>query len=121
MAIAFAPEFAANAAAQNRAAGDVPVIVDGTARDGAGDPSRPSSSGGPPVVASSQRLLDLARGVEQPFTVGTFVRAVERDGVPVSQALSWLRSAEGSLVTATGERRASSNALRGARLYQLRG
>jgi len=100
--------------------GKTPADVDGTAvRDGAGGPSRPSSSGGSPV-ATSQRMLELVRAIEQPFTVGTFVRAVERDGVPVSQALRWLRDAQGTLVTDTGERQGSRNALRGARLYRVR-
>lgn len=93
---------------------------DGTAvRDGGGSSSRPSSSGSSPSVAPS-RMLDLVRSIEQPFTVGTLVRAAERDGVSVSQALRWLRDAQGANITDTGERRASKNALRGARLYQLR-
>jgi hypothetical protein len=64
-------------------------------------------------------MLDLVRAIEQPFTVGTLVRAAERDGVPVSQALRWLRESQGSLVQDTGRRRMSDNALRGARLYRL--
>ena len=96
------------------------VVVDGTAaRDGRGSSPRPSSSGGSPSVAPS-RMLDMVRAIEQPFTVGTLVRAAERDGVPVSQALRWLRDAQDHLVTDTGRRRASSNALRGARLYEVR-
>jgi hypothetical protein len=66
-------------------------------------------------------MLDLVRSVEQPFTVGTLVRAAERDGVPVATALTWLREAQGDVVTDTGARRASANALRGARLYRVRG
>jgi hypothetical protein len=104
---------------QDPVASHVPASVDGTAaRDGAGDPS-PSSGGLP--AATPQRMLELLRTVEQPFTVGTFVRAVERDGISVSAALRWLREAQGTLVTDTGDRRASANALRGARLYRVRG
>jgi hypothetical protein len=66
-------------------------------------------------------MLDLVRSIEQPFTVGTLVRAAERDGIPVSQALRWLRDAEGAHVRDTGRRRASENALRGARLYSVKG
>jgi hypothetical protein len=66
-------------------------------------------------------MLDLVRSVDQPFTVGTLVRAAERDGVAVSAALRWLRDAQGSVVTDTGARRASANALRGARLYRIHG
>jgi hypothetical protein len=66
-------------------------------------------------------MLNLVRSVEQPFTVGTLVRAVERDGVNVSAALRWLRESQGTLVTDTGARRASATALRGARLYRVRG
>lgn len=95
------------------------AVRDGTAvRDGGGSSSRPSSSGGSPSVAPS-RMLDLVRSIEQPFTVGTLVRAAERDGVPVSQALRWLRDAQGGSVADTGERRGSKTALRGARLYRL--
>ena len=43
-------------------------------------------------------MLDLVRSVDQPFTVGTLVRAAERDGVSVSAALRWLRDAEGDAV-----------------------
>lgn len=94
--------------------------VDGTAGpDGGRSSSRPSSSGGSPAVAS-HRMQDLVRAIEQPFTVGTLVRAAERDGIPVSQALRWLRDAQGTSVTDTGARRASKNALRGARLYRCR-
>jgi hypothetical protein len=117
---AFAPAFPAVKAVQDPVAGDQPASVDGTAaRDGAGGPSRPSS-GGPPV-ATPQRMVELLRTLEQPFTVGTLVRAVERSGIPVSEALRWLRGAQGTVVTDTGARRASGNALRGARLYRLRG
>jgi hypothetical protein len=97
------------------------TVRDGTAaRDGGGRSSRSSSSGASPSVAPS-RMLDLVRSIEQPFTVGTLVRAAERDGVSISQALRWLRDAQETSVSATGERRASKNALRGARLYELRG
>jgi len=65
-------------------------------------------------------MLDLVRSVEQPFTVGTMVGAAEREGLSVAGALTWLRHAEGGLVTDTGARRASENALRGARLYRVR-
>jgi hypothetical protein len=100
-------------------AGDQPASVDGTAvRDDAGSPSRSSSGGSP--VATSRHILGVVRGIEQPFTVGTLVRATEREGVPVSQALRWLRDALGVSVTDTGARRHSANALRGARLYRLR-
>ena len=101
-------------AAEHRSGG-----VGGTAvRDGAGSPS--TSSGGSPA-ATSQRMLDLVRSVDQPFTVGTLLRAVERDGVSVTAALRWLHDAQGGVVTDTGARRASANALRGARLYRVRG
>jgi hypothetical protein len=73
------------------------------------------------TTLESNRMLDLVRSVDQPFTVGTLVRAAERDGVSVAAALSWLREAQGSAVTDTGARRASANALRGARLYRVRG
>jgi len=66
-------------------------------------------------------MLDLVRSVDQPFTVGTLVRAAERDGVSVAAALTWLRDAQGRDVSDTGTRRASHNALRGARLYRVRG
>ena len=68
----------------------------------------------------TEHMLDLVRSVEQPFTMGTLVRAAERDGVKVSSALRWLRESQGTLVTDTGTRRASANALRGARLYRVR-
>ena len=70
--------------------------------------------------AATEHMLDLVRSVDQPFTVGTLVRAAERDGVKVSAALRWLRDSQGTLVTDTGARRASVNALRGARLYRVR-
>ena len=73
------------------------------------------------TTLESNRMLDLVRSVDQPFTVGTLVRAAERDGVSVAAALSWLREAQGGAVTDTGARRASANALRGARLYRVRG
>ena len=73
------------------------------------------------TTLETNRMLDLVRSVDQPFTVGTLVRAAERDGVSVAAALSWLRDAEGGAVTDTGARRASANALRGARLYRVRG
>ena len=67
---------------------------------------------------SSGRLAELARKVEQPFTVGTLVRAAERDGVAISSVLTWLRQAErDGLVDDTGRRRGSATALRGSRLY----
>jgi hypothetical protein len=69
---------------------------------------------------SKERMLDLVRSVEQPFTMGTLVRAAERDGVSVAGALEWLRAEQGRAVTDTGTRRASANALRGARLYRVR-
>jgi hypothetical protein len=72
-------------------------------------------------TATPERMLDLVRSVDQPFTVGTLVRAAERDGVSVAGALQWLREAQGSVVSDTGARRASGNALRGARLYRVRG
>jgi hypothetical protein len=70
---------------------------------------------------TSEHMLDLVRSVDQPFTMGTLVRAAERDGVSVAAALRWLRDAQGSTVSDTGVRRASRNALRGARLYRVRG
>ena len=73
------------------------------------------------AAMSQQRMLDLVRSVEQPFTVGTLVRAAERDGLPVAAALRWLREAQGTVVSDTGARRASESALRGARLYRVRG
>lgn len=73
------------------------------------------------TTRETNRMLDLVRSVDQPFTVGTLLRAAERDGVSVAAALSWLRDAEGGAVTDTGARRASANALRGARLYRVRG
>ena len=73
------------------------------------------------TTLETNRMLDLVRSVDQPFTVGTLVRAAERDGVSVAAALTWLRDAEGGAVTDTGARRASANALRGARLYRVRG
>lgn len=72
------------------------------------------------TTLESKRMLDLVRSVDQPFTVGTMVRAAERDGMSVAAALVWLREAQGSAVTDTGARRASANALRGARLYRVR-
>ena len=73
------------------------------------------------TALENKHMLDLVRSVDQPFTVGTLVRAAERDGVSVAAALTWLRDAEGGAVTDTGARRASANALRGARLYRVRG
>ena len=73
------------------------------------------------TTLESKHMLDLVRSVDQPFTVGTLLRAAERDGVSVAAALRWLRAAEGGDVTDTGARRASANALRGARLYRVRG
>jgi hypothetical protein len=65
-------------------------------------------------------MVQLARAVDQPFTVGTLVGAAERDGVAISHALGWLRDAERSgLVADTGARRGSQTALRGSRLYEL--
>jgi hypothetical protein len=72
------------------------------------------------TTLESNRMLDLVRSVDQPFTVGTLVGAAERDGVSVAAALTWLRDAQGGEVTDTGARRASANALRGARLYRVR-
>jgi hypothetical protein len=64
-------------------------------------------------------MTALARGIAQPFTVGTLVGAAERDGVAVSGVLAWLREAERrGEVCATGGRRSSRTALRGARLYR---
>ena len=69
---------------------------------------------------SPDRVLELARSVRQPFTVGTLVGASERGGVPISQTLLWLREAEQTgAVRDTGERRGSHTALRGSRLYSL--
>jgi hypothetical protein len=73
------------------------------------------------TTPANKHMLDLVRSVDQPFTVGTLLRAVERDGASVAAALAWLREAEGDAVTDTGARRASANALRGARLYRVRG
>ena len=73
------------------------------------------------TTLENKHMLDLVRSVDQPFTVGTLVRAAERDGVSVAAALTWLREAQGGAVTDTGVRRASANALRGARLYRVRG
>ena len=73
------------------------------------------------TTLETNRMMDLVRSVDQPFTVGTLLRAAERDGVSVAAALTWLRDAEGGAVTDTGARRASANALRGARLYRVRG
>ena len=73
------------------------------------------------TTLETNRMMDLVRSVDQPFTVGTLLRAAERDGVSVAAALTWLRDAEGGAVTDTGARRASANALRGARLYRIRG
>jgi hypothetical protein len=88
-----------------------------TPHDGAGGPSL-SSSGGSPAVAKD-RMTDLVLAVEQPFTVGTLVRAAERDGVAISHVLQWLRDAERSgAVRDTGARRGSRTALRGSRLYR---
>lgn len=85
--------------------------------DGAGSPSLPSSGGSPAVV--DRHMVDLVRSVEQPFTVGTLVRAAERDGVAVSHVLTWLRDAERhGVVRDTGARRGSRTALRGSRLYR---
>ena len=70
------------------------------------------------TTLANKHMLDLVRSVDQPFTVGTLVRAAERDGASVAAALAWLREAEGDAVTDTGARRASANALRGARLYR---
>jgi hypothetical protein len=88
-----------------------------TSHDDAGSPSL-SSSGGSSVVGPD-RMADLVRAVEQPFTMGTLLRAAERDGVAVSRALEWLRDAERTgTVHDTGERRGSRTALRGSRLYR---
>ncbi len=73
------------------------------------------------TTATQDRMLALVRSVDQPFTVGTLVGAAERDGVSVAATLHWLRDAQGSVVNDTGARRASANALRGARLYRVRG
>ena len=72
------------------------------------------------TTPENKHMLDLVRSVDQPFTVGTMLRAVERDGASVAAALTWLREAQGGAVTDTGARRASANALRGARLYRVR-
>ena len=72
------------------------------------------------TTLENKHMLDLVRSVDQPFTVGTMLRAVERDGASVAAALAWLREAQGDSVTDTGDRRASVNALRGARLYRVR-
>ena len=99
-------------------ADDSSAVVEGTAvRDGAGSSSRPSSGGSP--VATSLHMLELCKALEQPFTIGTMVRAAERDGILVSRALRWLREAEGTVVTDIGTRQLSANALRGARLYRV--
>ena len=72
------------------------------------------------TTPANKHMLDLVRSVDQPFTMGTMLRAVERDGASVAAALVWLREAQGDAVTDTGVRRASANALRGARLYRVR-
>ena len=72
------------------------------------------------TTLETNRMMDLVRSVDQPFTVGTLVGAAERDGVSVAAVLTWLRDAQGQAVTDTGVRRASANALRGARLYRVR-
>lgn len=72
------------------------------------------------TTLENQHMLDLVRSVDQPFTIGTMLRAVERDGASVAAAMAWLREAQGGSVTDTGDRRASANALRGARLYRVR-
>ena len=65
------------------------------------------------------RLAELSRAVDQPFTVGTLVRAAERDGLAVSSVMPWLRDAErDGLVDDTGQRRGSRTALRGSRLLR---
>lgn len=72
------------------------------------------------TTLENKHMLDLVRSVDQPFTIGTMLRAVERDGASVAAAMAWLREAQGDDVTDTGVRRASANALRGARLYRVR-
>ena len=72
-----------------------------------------------PPGGGSDRLVEIVRSLEQPFTVGTLVRAAERDRVAVSHVLEWLRDAEErGVVHDTGRRRGSPTALRGARLYR---
>ena len=86
------------------------------ARDDAGSSS--PSSGSSPVVRAD-RVATLARSIEQPFTVGTLVRAAERDRVAISRVLAWMREAEHrGDISDTGARRGSGTALRGSRLYR---
>jgi hypothetical protein len=66
------------------------------------------------------RPEELAAQLKQPFTFDSLVRAAERQHVRVADLMAWLRDAERrSIVQDTGERRGSSNALRGSRLYRL--
>lgn len=63
---------------------------------------------------------EIAAQLEQPFTFDTLVRAAERQSVRVSDLMPWLHEAtESAIVTDTGARRGSSNALRGSRLYRV--
>jgi hypothetical protein len=66
------------------------------------------------TTPENKHMLDLVRSVDQPFTVGTMLRAVERDGASVAAALAWLRDAQGDSVTDTGDRRASRSQARRA-------
>ena len=47
------------------------------------------------------RVAELARSIEQPFTVGTLLRAAERDHHMVSHVLTWLREASTSSASRT--------------------
>ena len=66
-----------------------------------------------------ERLVELIREIDQPFTMGTLIGAAERDRIAVSHVLEWLRDAEHrGVVHDTGARRGSPTALRGSRLYR---
>ena len=72
------------------------------------------------AAPAAPTLEQLAEQLDQPFTFDMLVRAAEVRHLPVSDLMGRLRDAErDSVVVATGDRRSSPNALRGARLYRL--